>query len=49
LESRRAYNSFLVLLSDADPDLPVVSEAKAELAAISAPRGSHRVSDRRRY
>lgn len=34
-DSRRAYAVFLALLNRADSDLPVLSEAKTELAAIS--------------
>lgn len=35
-DSRRAYELFLALLNHADPNLPILSEAKTELAAMSA-------------
>jgi DNA-binding winged helix-turn-helix (wHTH) protein len=44
-DSRRAYETFLAILSNADPGLPVRAQAQAELAALSAPQRLHQVSD----
>jgi len=32
--ARAAYQSFLMLLKDADPDIPILKEAKAEYAKL---------------
>ena len=32
--SRRAYQDFLALWKDADPDIPILQEAKAEYAKL---------------
>jgi hypothetical protein len=34
--SRRAYQDLLAIWKDADPDIPVLQEAKREYAALSA-------------
>ena len=33
-QSRKAYQDFLALWKDADPDIPVLMEAKAEYARL---------------
>ncbi|MFB3153047.1 MAG: tol-pal system YbgF family protein [Candidatus Acidiferrales bacterium] len=33
-EARRAYQDFLALWKDADPDIPILQEAKAEYAKL---------------
>jgi hypothetical protein len=33
-EARAAYNDFLTLWKDADPDIPILKETKAECAKL---------------
>ena len=37
-KARAAYQEFLMLWKDADPDIPILKEAKAEQTVISSPR-----------
>jgi eukaryotic-like serine/threonine-protein kinase len=37
-KARAAYQDFLTLWKDADPDLPVLKAAKAEYATLQSPR-----------
>jgi hypothetical protein len=37
-KARAAYQDFLALWKDADPDIPIFKEAKAEYAVISSHR-----------
>jgi hypothetical protein len=39
-KSRRAYQDFLALWKDADPDIPILQQAKAEYAKLNASRGA---------
>jgi hypothetical protein len=36
-KSRRAYQDFLALWKDADPDVPILIQAKAEYAKLAGP------------
>jgi len=40
-ESRAAYQDFLTLWKDADPDIPILKQAKAEYAKLQLPHRSN--------
>jgi serine/threonine protein kinase/tetratricopeptide (TPR) repeat protein len=40
-KARAAYQAFLALWKDADPDVPILKEAKAEYAKLGLPTSSH--------
>lgn len=39
-KSRKMYDTFFALWKDADPDLPILKQARGTLPAINAPPGS---------
>ena len=46
-KAKASYQDFLTLWKDADPDIPILKEAKAEYGKLQYPDGQHGVAERR--